>query len=52
MDWKIVKGSEVGEIDPERVPIPEFTAVVDRGLKENKADQVWDWVFTIIYIYI
>ena len=30
--------------DPESIPIPKFSTIVDRCLKENKSQEVWDMV--------
>ena len=30
--------------DPEQIPIPDFSAIVDRCLWENKSQEVWDMV--------
>lgn len=46
MEWRDVSG-DAGKTefdDPERVPIPDFSTMVDRNLRDDKSFEVWDLV--------
>ena len=42
--WKDLEKIEDYEIEPNDVPVPDFTAIVHRGLVENKSQEVWNLV--------
>ena len=45
LEWKALPMKvERKTDDPESVPIPKFSAIVDRCLKENRSQEVWDMV--------
>ena len=45
LQWKALPHKVERKIDdPENIPIPKFSAIVDRCLKENKFQEVWDMV--------
>ena len=45
LQWKALPHKVERKIDyPESIPIPTFFAIVDRCLKENKSQEVWDMV--------
>ena len=45
LEWKALPMKMERTIDdPETIPIPKFSAIVDRCLKENKSQEVWDMV--------
>ena len=47
LEWKELPNKLEREFpDPEMIPIPEFSAIVDRCLKENKLQEVWEMVRT------
>ena len=47
LEWKELPTKLEREFsDPEMIPIPDFSAIVDRCLKENKSQEVWDMVST------
>ena len=45
LQWKAVPiPMEKKFDDPEQIPIPDFSVIVDRCLHENKSQEVWDMV--------
>ena len=51
IEWKqIPKDIAMNIDDPERVPIPDLSALVDRSLKEEKSHDVWDLVSAWNYL--
>ena len=47
LEWKELQTKLETEFsDPEMIPIPDFSAIVDRCLKENKSQEVWEMVRT------
>ena len=47
LEWKELPTKLETEFsDPEMIPIPDFSAIVDRCLKENKSQEVWEMVRT------
>ena len=45
LDWKALPiTTEKKFNDPKQIPIPDFSAIVDRCLWENKSQEVWDMV--------
>ena len=45
LEWKeLLTKLETEFSDPEMIPIPDFSAIVDRCLKENKSQEVWEMV--------
>ena len=47
LEWKeLATKLETEFSDPEMIPIPDFSAIVDRCLKENKSQEVWEMVRT------
>ena len=45
LEWKALPMKMERTIDdPESIPIPKFSTIVDRCLKENKSQEVWDMV--------
>ena len=45
LQWKTLPQKVERKIDdPASIPIPRFSAIVDRCLKENKSQEVWDMV--------
>ena len=47
LEWKDLPNKVEREFpDPEMIPIPDFSAIVDRHLKENKLPEVWNMVST------
>ena len=42
LQWKALPQKVERQIDdPESIPIPKISAIVDRCLKENKSQEVW-----------
>ena len=53
LQWKALSQKVERKIDdPETIPIPKFSTIVDRCLKENKSQEVWDMVSVSNNIYI
>ena len=45
LEWKALPTTMDKKFDdPEQIPIPEFSAIVDRCMWENKSQEVWDMV--------
>ena len=45
LEWKALPLKVERKIDdPESIPIPKFSTIVDRCLKGNKSQEVWDMV--------
>ena len=45
LEWKALPNTTEKKFDdPEQIPIPDFSAIVDRCLQENKSQEVWDMV--------
>ena len=45
LEWKALPNTTEKKFnDPEQIPIPDFSAIVDRCLWENKSQEVWDMV--------
>ena len=53
LEWKALPNtSEKKFNDAEQIPIPDFSAIVDRCLRENKSQEVWDMVSMLTNTYI
>lgn len=45
IQWQsISEESDALHANPDRTPIPDFTCLVDRALRENRSYEVWDLV--------
>ena len=45
LEWKSLPNTMEKKFDdPEQIPIPDFSAIVDRCSWENKSQEVWDMV--------
>ncbi len=44
VQWKPIACSSQIEDDPECIPLPPFSFVLDRALRENQSHEVWDMV--------
>ena len=45
LEWKALPSTMEKKFDdPEQIPIPDFSVIVNRCLCENKSQDVWDMV--------
>lgn len=53
VEWKkcVKRATELKVDNPENIPIPDMSPYVDRCLKENKCNEVWDLVRNELFIF-
>ena len=52
LEWKALPTRREKKFDdPEQIPIPDFSVIVGRCLRENKSQEVWDMVSILMVTY-